>query len=98
MKIKRTYKIRYSVERWGKSLMEPSERIAKGVRITKSNYGYADALFVMSILHDEKGAVESTLMVDTETGPNLSQAMIDLVRSQLDHYEKDHLGKPLSDS
>ena len=89
----KTYKIRYSVESWGKPSIEPSRRVVRGLRITKSRFGYTDRLFLMSILNDENGNVESAVMLDSETGPRLTPKIIELVQRQLDHYEKEHLFK-----
>ena len=88
----KAYKIRYSVKPWGKPPIEQTRRVANGVRITASPFGYTDRLFLMSIINDKNGKIESVLMLDSETGPNLTPEIIELVRRQLDHYEKEHLG------
>ena len=91
----RPYETRYSVEPWGKPVPPhiKTEKVAEGIRVVDGKYGYTDWLFLVSVLHDGNGDIESVLMFDSESGPNLSQKTIDLVRSQLDHYEKEHLGK-----
>ena len=88
----KTYKIRYSVERWGKPPVDKGTLVRPGLRVSKT-YGYTDVLFLVSILRDKDGNPESVVMTDTETGPALTQEIIDLVRSNLDHYEKEHLFK-----
>lgn len=90
MKKQKSFKIRYSVKPWGKPPREPSKRVVKGIRVTKSSFGYTDRLFLVSMIYEEN-RLDSILMADTETGLNLTQSIIDIVREALDHYQEKHL-------
>lgn len=86
---KKNYAFRYFVEPGSWPPPEKATRVATGVRVTDDNYGYADNLFVISIVKEDDGC-EHYLMLDTrDQGPPTRQTLLD-VRKMIDHYLENH--------
>ena len=90
----RPYRIRYTVEPWGKPTELPKERVAPGIARSGGKYGYADDVFVASILRDEKGGIASILLMSSEPGPGRpSRELLEAVRDQIIHQLECHTPK-----
>ncbi len=89
----RSFAIRYKVEPWGKPVEEPVERVLPGIQVTESDYGYADAVFVASIIRDKNGNPISVLLMDSDDGPSPSRKMLSQIRAAIDHYLQEHCPK-----
>lgn len=85
------YKIRYSIELWNKPPDQEFIQVRKNVRVTKTDYGYTDELFLASILKNEDGSVDSVLLLDSEDGPNITKSKLLLIRDAIDHHLKNHV-------
>ena len=89
----KNYGVRYFCEPWNKPILDGSTvEIMPGIKKSKNNLGYADEVFVASIMHDEKGEYGSILLVSSEGGL-VSRKMLEAVRGQIDHYLKHHVGR-----
>lgn len=82
------YKIRYLVEPWNKPRGEAVPTMVDGVKVSVDNYGYADELFVASIMHEKAGG-ESILLLSSEGEP--TRALLEKIRTQIDHYLEHHV-------
>lgn len=89
----RDYKVRYSVELWNKPV--PSTAVLcqaiPGVKVAEGDYGYADQVFVASIICGDDGEPLSVLLIDSESGGRPSRKMLELIRAQIDHHLKHHV-------
>lgn len=64
---KRDYRIRYLIEEWNKPPEQvEDEPIAPGVRCSKTDYGYADNVVIVSIVKCKHGA-EDLMFLSSET-------------------------------
>lgn len=90
--MKHVYKIRYLVELWNKPPQseDVGESSIPGVRQSTTDYGYADDLFVASIVRSEDGKAESILLMDSISGSPPDKKMLELVKKQIEHYLEHH--------
>lgn len=88
----RSYRIRYHVEpEWnGPPAIECKQTEIAGIRVSPDNFGYADSLFVASILKDHHGTVSSVLLMDSETGAHPSREILEIVKREIEHYLEQH--------
>lgn len=85
------YPIRYLVEPWNKPRGTTTKTSVPGVRISTDNYGYADELFVASIIKGgEDGDNDSVLLLSTEGTMKPSRRILELVRDQIIHQLEHH--------
>ena len=84
------YKIRYMVQDWNKPRENQGKQVLPNVRVSDTNYGYADSLFVVSIMNDDAGNPASFLLLDSETMGMPSREMLLQIRAQIDHCLKEH--------
>lgn len=88
------YKIRYFIEDWNKPI-PPEEKkktvkVMPGVSVSGSNLGYADALFIASIVRDDDGKASVLLLdSDSQSGRPSKEMLVD-IRDQIDHQLKHH--------
>lgn len=87
---KEVYKIRYLIEPWGKPANSDGKKVLPGVIKSRDNYGYADDIFLASIIRDEKGNVTSIMLIDSVSGAYPSRDMLEMIRDQIDHYLDEH--------
>ena len=88
------YAIRYSVEPWNKVIPAALGRsVAPGVRMTGTNYGYTDAIFLASIIKTEDGKIDSIVLMDSESGAYPSRDMLLVIKAQIEHHLECHLPK-----
>lgn len=85
------YRVRYSVEIGKFDKPKDTTRIAPGVTASPDNFGYADDLFVASIINGDSDS-ESILLLSTEGTKDCkpSRAMLTKIRDLIDHYLEEH--------
>lgn len=85
--------MRYLQEEWGKPVPASSEQgsvqVLDNVTCSGDDYGYADDIFLVSILRDDGGEVESIFMIDTITGQPSKETLL-MIRDQIDHQIAEH--------
>lgn len=88
------YHLRYTIENWDKPIpdeTETQETDVEGIILSKGNAGYADDLFVVSLIRDtETGKIDSVLLMDTITGTNPSVEMLEMIKERIEHHLKHH--------
>ena len=84
------FKVRYMVEPWGKPKEGTFRRVHPNIQVSEDKYGYTDILFVGSIILDEKGKISSILLMDSETGSQVSREVLEAILYQVDHQLRKH--------
>ena len=88
----KNYAIRYLIEPWNEPRLAGSRLIRKGLRVSDDNHGYADAIFLASIIKDDSGEVESVLLLSSESvNGKIGKEMLLLVRDHIDHCLEHHV-------
>lgn len=96
----RKYAVRYMVETWDKPpqkddtkgtvRLETREGVELPIRVSNSDYGYADRLFVASVVMS--GSRPNVLLLDSTQGEeNLSREFLEMIRDQIEHYLEHHV-------
>lgn len=62
-----------------------------GVVVSADDYGYADSLFVASVMREPDGSIGSVLLMTDEGRP--SEEVLLAVKEQIEHYLENHLEK-----
>jgi hypothetical protein len=92
----RDYRMRYTIEGDGPySLPEHNKgtRIQEGLRVSDTDYGYADDVLLVSIMRESDGSIESMLLLTSEDGRDPRRPSPELlreVRAMIDHYLETH--------
>jgi hypothetical protein len=87
----KNYRFRYKVERWEKPPQGVGERVRPGLRVSQDDHGYADGLFIASLVEQENGTT-SIALLSSEGNPEgkPSKELLQLIRDQIDHYLEKH--------
>lgn len=88
----RKYRIRYYLETGSFSRPQDAVQVRDGISVSNDNYGYADDVFVASILHDESGNPSSILLLSGEGNPAgaPSRKMLETIRDLINHTLEEH--------
>lgn len=86
------YKVRYTVDiTWNKPTEGNPTELIPGVKVADSDVGFADDLFIVSVMRDEDGQIASMLPLDTVgQGGFPDPELLDSVVELLLHYQKHH--------
>lgn len=98
-RVERPYKLRYRVDPWGKVPTGQAVKVASGIRIMQGPWGYADELFIVSIVKD-KTSKESWMILDTRAPVNPTKPTVKQlteVRDFLNHLIEHHASEFPSD-
>lgn len=90
MSDEKVYGVRYRVEHWNKPAENKGKKVANLVRVSDDDHGYADVLFLASIVFDDDGQF-SILLMDSMNGPKPSRRILEAVRYQIDHHLEHHM-------
>lgn len=81
------------VEPWNKPRENISERrTIPGVVMSNDNYGYADDVFVVSIIRNGDGSIEFMLLLSSEGFGGPSRELLEGVRDCINHHLEHHMG------
>ena len=90
-KVKEDYAIRYLVEPWGKPREHTdSISVRPGIQVQSDNYGYADDVFLASILRGEDGKISSILLLDSKGGHKPTVEILEAVKKAIEHHLEHH--------
>jgi len=84
------YAVRYLVEQWNKPRPEGGKKVRDGIVLSDDNHGYADAVFVASVMKTDDGEIGSILLLDSDNGHLPSRTMLEAVRDQINHHLEHH--------
>ena len=90
--MKERYNYRYQIEKWGKAVIDElrEDRLPTGDIQVRGNHGYADELFIASILTNDEGQIVSVLLLDTVSGATPTREMLTMIRDQCNHQLQHH--------
>jgi hypothetical protein len=87
---KHKYGVRYKVEDWNKPRPAGGKQVQAGITVSDDDHGYADAVFVASIVRKPNGETESVLLLDSDSGGLPTREMLLLIREAIDHQLECH--------